>query len=115
LIRRIRDRQRFERLARDGKRFRRRSLWCTWCPEPDSTHPTVAFAIGRAYGPAVTRNRLRRRLRAILAEIDRREPLPVGAWLIGARPSAGELTFGALTTEMSSLIEEVRRWAGSSA
>ena len=31
------------------------------------TPPWVAFAIGRAVGPAVVRNRLRRRLRAVLA------------------------------------------------
>lgn len=30
--------------------------------------PRVAFAVGRAVGPAVTRNRVRRRLRAIVRD-----------------------------------------------
>ena len=111
MIHRIRDRQGFERLARDGMRLRRRSLWCSWCPDPDSNHPAVAFAIGRACGPAVVRNRLRRRLRAILTELDRSQPIPPVLLLIGVGPRATELTFDQLTTEVASLIAEIRRSA----
>lgn len=49
----------------------------------------MAFAINRAVGNAVTRNRLRRRLRAVMAELD----LAPGLYLIGCRPRASELTF----------------------
>lgn len=69
----------------------------------------MAFALGRTLGTAVTRNRLRRRLRAILREIDRTAPLPPVLLLIGARPAATELTFGELRTETVALIAEVRR------
>ena len=68
----------------------------------------MAFSIGRAYGPAVARNRLRRQLRAILAELDRQRPLPPGLLMIGARPAAIELTFDQLTTIVSSLVDELR-------
>jgi ribonuclease P protein component len=62
----------------------------------------VAFALGRALGPAVTRNRLRRRLRAILRELE--PSLPGGQLLIGANPNAIELTFDALRTELQVLL-----------
>lgn len=69
----------------------------------------MAFAIGRAYGPAVRRNRLRRRMRAVLAEIDRRTPLPTGMMLIGARPpKETELTFDQVRTELTELVDRVR-------
>lgn len=108
LIRRIRERHGFERLARDGTRIRRSSLWCTYCPDPDSGAASVAFALSRALGPAVTRNLLRRRLRSLLREADRRDPLPSALILIGARSSAIELTFAQLRTELDLLIQHVR-------
>lgn len=109
MIRRIRDRRTFERLTRHGVRLRRSVLWCRWCPDPDSAATQVAFAIGRACGPAVTRNRIRRRLRAILAELDRIEPLPPGQLLIGATPTAAGATFDRLRAELSELIASLPR------
>lgn len=114
LIHRVRDRHAFERLARRGSRIRRTALWCTWCHEPESTATSVAFAFGRALGPAVARNRIRRRLRAILRELDRSTPLPPGLMLIGGKPSAIELTFDELRSETDAMISEVRRRAVSS-
>ena len=43
-------------------------LWCRYLNDPAVTPVRVGFAVGRSYGRAVERNRLRRRLRAILAE-----------------------------------------------
>jgi ribonuclease P protein component len=62
----------------------------------------VAFSIGRALGSAATRNRLRRRLRAILHELE--PSLLPGSLLIGAQPSAIELTFDQLRTELGRLM-----------
>ena len=60
----------------------------------DSHHrPLVAYAVPRAAGPAVTRNRLRRRLRAITRDLDLRP----GTYLISARPGATTLSFDELT------------------
>lgn len=64
----------------------------------------MAFALGRALGPAVTRNRLRRRLRALLREADANRELPGGMLLLGAKPSAIELTFDALRLEFRSML-----------
>jgi ribonuclease P protein component len=102
LIDRIRGRDAFRRLTHDGKRIRRSALWCTWCPDPSTTTTSVAFALGRALGSAVTRNRLRRRLRAILREMQ--STLPGGQLLIGANPRAVELTFDQLRREVQQLL-----------
>jgi len=48
----------------------------------------VAMAVGRRVGSAVHRNRIRRRIRAILAELDSADPLPNGWYLVIAQPAA---------------------------
>lgn len=69
----------------------------------------MAFAISRAYGPAVRRNRLRRRLRAVLAELDRQTPLPTGTMLIGAHSRTDvELTFDEVRSSLTELIDRIR-------
>ncbi len=115
LIRRIRERNAFDRLSRDGQRIRRSALWCTWCPDPDSPATFVAFAIGRAFGPAVRRNRIRRRLRALLGDIDRATPLPPGMLLIGAHSRAIELTFDQLAAQLDDLVRTIRASSSRSA
>lgn len=69
----------------------------------------MAFAIGRAYGPAVERNRLRRRLRAILRELDRDQELPPGLLLIGTTSTSIELTFDRLSETVTSMVAEMRQ------
>lgn len=48
-------------------------------------HPQVAFAVPRKVGNAVVRNRIRRRLRAVLQSLASRGQLPNGAWLFIVR------------------------------
>lgn len=51
------------------------------------TPPRVAYALGKRVGDAPTRNRLRRRLRAVVSELE--PELVLGsAYLIAARPEA---------------------------
>jgi ribonuclease P protein component len=71
---------------------------------PDSTlkNPRVAYAIGRSYGNAVQRNRLRRQSQAILREVE--SQLPKGRYLIGIRPAAPVAAFSQLREDMSDLI-----------
>jgi ribonuclease P protein component len=105
LIDRVRERDAFVRLRRDGVRVRTDPLWCSFVLDPDLVPPQVAFAIGRAVGSAVSRNRLRRRLRAVLSECD----VPPGLYLVGARVPACEQTFVELEATVSSLMDKVRR------
>jgi len=67
--------------------------------------PRVAFSISRKVGSAVERNRLRRRLRAILRDLA--PPLRPGAYLIGVAPPATQLPFGELRTTVMQAIEVV--------
>ena len=109
MIASIRDRDAFVRLRRDGVRLRNDPLWCSYLHDPDVNPPQIAFAIGRAVGPAVTRNRLRRRLREILRTVD----VPAGLFLIGAAPPVVELTFDQLTRQTTGLIERANERARS--
>jgi ribonuclease P protein component len=87
---RVRDRASFAALRREGARRRVGPLSVTrLAPEQGgASSPAVAFAIGRSTGTAVDRNRLRRRLRAVLAELD----VPAGTYLVGAGPAAATLS-----------------------
>jgi ribonuclease P protein component len=64
----------------------------------------VGYAITRAYGPAVARNRLRRRWREILHELDATTPLPPGLLLLGPTDTTSELTFEQLRLSTVDLI-----------
>ena len=71
----------------------------------------MAFAIGRAIGSSVVRNRVRRRLRAALSAtpMSPTSQLPPGWYLIGARPGIVELSFAQLTREVIGLVSAVER------
>jgi ribonuclease P protein component len=99
LIGRIHTRSDFQRLRRDGRRVRIEPFWCSHLPDPASNTAQVAFAINRTVGNAVTRNRLRRRLRAVLTELD----LADGLYLIGCKPKASELTFDQIRVVLGEL------------
>ncbi|HYN33022.1 MAG TPA: ribonuclease P protein component [Ilumatobacteraceae bacterium] len=100
MIDRIRDRDAFIRLRRDGVRVRIDPLWCSFVPDSEVVPPQVAFAIGRATGSAVQRNLLRRRLRAILRGCE----VPAGLFLIGAGTRVNERTFADLERCLTDLI-----------
>lgn len=53
--------------------------------------PQLAYVTGKRVGPSVVRNRVRRRLRVIMADIA--GDLAPGAYLVGAGPLSGELPF----------------------
>ncbi len=70
----------------------------------------VAYAIGRPVGGAVLRNRVRRRLRAVVAEFDRNDGLlEPGAYLIAAGREAADLPFETLRADVRRAIDRVHR------
>ena len=107
MIGRISDRRTFEQLARSGRSFRSTVLWCRYLSDPAVTPLRVAFAVGRSYGRATERNRLRRRLRAIVSAEAARCDLDSGWLLIGAKPTAKEHTFDDLATDVRRLLRAV--------
>ena len=80
---RVRDRATFTAL-RAGHRGHAGPVRVTWLPEPDGDRsPRAAYAVGRRVGSAVARNRVRRQLRAVVAELA--PDLAPGAYLVAYR------------------------------
>jgi ribonuclease P protein component len=63
----------------------------------------VSYAVGRAVGGAVERNRVRRRLRAVLTQGDL--VLQPGSYLVGASPEARTVSFQALRRSLRQAVE----------
>jgi ribonuclease P protein component len=80
----------------------------TYLSASDGTPPRVAYAIGKPVGDAVTRNRLRRQLRSIVAERSRKGELACGAYLVGAQPAAGLLSFAELDDLVGQALSALR-------
>jgi ribonuclease P protein component len=64
--------------------------------DPAAPSARVAYAISRAVGGAVDRNRLRRRLRAIVRDTE----LAPGAYLVAVSPPAALLGFDELAAHV---------------
>jgi ribonuclease P protein component len=101
LIWAIRDRSTFVALRRQP-RVRRGPISVTFLAAPGP--PRVAYAVGRAVGSAVARNRVRRRLRSIVAGLT----LVPGAYLVGVQPTAAAMGF----VELTDLVTEAMDAAG---
>lgn len=102
----------FRALARSPRRARAGPVTVHFLPEAhEDPGPTgalehggtsavrVAYAVGRTTGGAVVRNRCRRRLRAIAAEIA--PELPPGAYLVNVGPEAAGMHFEELRERVS--------------
>jgi len=78
---------------------------------PGSGRPStaaVAWAVPRRVGTAVVRNRTRRRLRSILLDAHRTQPLPPGSYVFHVAPGAASLSFASLSAAMSELLAALR-------
>lgn len=64
----------------------------------------VAFAISRRLGGAVTRNRLRRRLRSLMGEVE--DSLRDGSYLITAGFRATELSYDDLRDDLRRALRD---------
>ncbi len=103
---RIGDRATFEALRRSSARARAGPLSVAHVPPaPGERRRRVAYAVGRPVGSAVVRNRARRRLRAVMAELARSGRLPAGAYLVSARPGVAQLPFEELVATLGDLVE----------
>jgi ribonuclease P protein component len=90
LIWHITDRATFAALRR-APRLRRGPISVTFLASP-ATPARVAYAIGRPVGSAVARNRIRRRLRAIVGGVE----LSPGAYLVAVDQGAAGMGFAEL-------------------
>ncbi|MGQ0616172.1 MAG: ribonuclease P protein component [Acidimicrobiia bacterium] len=109
-VRRVRDGRTFRALERDGSRARAGAVTVTALIEADEhssdAPPRVAYAVSRRVGPAVVRNLVRRRLRAIVSDIG----LPPGAaYLISAGPAAARTPYSVLRSQVVTAVGTLAR------
>lgn len=105
---RVRGRAAFRALSRTSCRARSGPVAVHFVPEDtDTPSVRVAYAVGRRVGGAVVRNRCRRRLRAIAAEIA--PELPPGAYLVRAEPAAIALDFDELRERVTQSMRNASR------
>ncbi|MFN0091022.1 MAG: ribonuclease P protein component [Acidimicrobiales bacterium] len=110
MIWRIRDRATFRALRR-GRTGRCPPVRVRFVPEPSAPAARVAYAVSTAIGTAVERNRVRRRLRAAVACLDRSTPggLARGAYLLTAEPAARTTPYATLCAAVEAAVERAQR------
>ncbi|MBU3701716.1 MAG: ribonuclease P protein component [Acidimicrobiia bacterium] len=116
MIWRIRDRRTFQELRRHGRRVRCGVVSMTvLLPSPAASEPPrLAFAVPRSVGPAVVRNRLRRRVRAHLSGVRGSNPerFPSGAWLVALSPAAATMAAADLLADVDRCLERCTTGVG---
>lgn len=113
LIGRIRDRGTFDALRREGRRARRGPVTVMFLPGADGSGARVAYSVGRHVGSAVARNRVRRRLRAVVRELDSRaRGLAAGAYLVIAGAQAADAGYAELRGSLTAACDAVTEVPG---
>lgn len=69
--------------------------------------PLVAFSFGRRFGPAVERNRARRRVRAAFDRVWTERRGPTGAFLLSGSPSLLAVDFERLVAWVESCLDQL--------
>lgn len=83
----VRSREDFAALSRSRARGRSGPVWVVHAAAADDEPVArVAYAVSRKVGGAVVRNRIRRRLRPLMDQLDHDQGLVPGGYLVGVRP-----------------------------
>jgi ribonuclease P protein component len=106
LIWRIRDRASFEALAR-ARRRKAGVVTLRFVHDGSERPARVSYAVGQWVGPAVERNRTRRRLRAAVGRSEG-ELMRGGVYLFGAEHGAAEEPFDVLVSAVATLAREAQ-------
>jgi ribonuclease P protein component len=79
-------------------------VWVRWTPAPAGavTPPEVGYAVGRAAGTAVARNRVKRRLRAAVDSLA--VDMKPGLYLLGGGPDVATTPFTELREALRSCL-----------
>jgi ribonuclease P protein component len=99
----IRSHHTHEALRRSSSRGRSGSLTVLFLEQKSWSEAQVSYAIGRRVGTAVVRNRLRRRLKAIVTELA--PSLVAGAYVVRTGPGSSTLDYEELRVAMSRALE----------
>ncbi|MGH9021063.1 MAG: ribonuclease P protein component [Acidimicrobiales bacterium] len=102
---RVRTRRRFALFATPSARGASGPLRVVYVDDPAASGVDVAYAISRRVGSAVERNRLRRRLRALIDGLD---PAPRrGSYLIRCANETGRLSHDELSRHLRLALSRV--------
>src|SRR5690606_39632499 len=94
----------FRRAMRDGARAGRDAIVVHLAPGDGNAK--VGFVVSRAVGNAVTRNLIKRRMRALVAE--RLDALPAGSFVVvRALPAAATTSYSELGAQLDSGLRRV--------
>ncbi|MEZ5321393.1 MAG: ribonuclease P protein component [Microthrixaceae bacterium] len=107
MIRPLTGRGRFEAVRRDGRTVSDGEIRIRFRLD-GGDQVRVAYAISSRGSTAVGRNRLRRRLRAALADLDRRDAIPSGDYVVSAVRRTAEIPFPDLIGRILKLLEKIR-------
>ncbi len=99
------DRKAFDRFFVSGKRFHTANFQLIYTAQP-AFHGSVVVG-KKVFKSAVRRNRLRRRVYAVLYRL-KDAPTPAGVFIIIAKPAAGTLIQAKIAPEIEQLILQVR-------
>ena len=109
----VRTRRAFLALGQSRARARSGPVWVVRATPPAGTPEAggapvrVAYAIGRTVGGAVVRNRLRRRLRAVVVDHAATGAVPPGLYLVGATAAAVTQPHDRLRDHLARAVEGV--------
>lgn len=103
----VRSRKTFEDVRRRGVRGRSGPVQVSFVRQPSWSGLEFAYAVHRSTGSAVARNRLKRRLRAIVFETA--TTLPTGAYLVRAGSAGAGLGFEELRVAMNEALQRASK------
>lgn len=107
----VRRRGDFDALGSTRARGRSGPVRVAWAagPDDDPAPVRVAYAVARTAGPAVVRNRIRRRLRPMIADLDAAGALAPGAYLVAARAECATLPAPDLRRHLAAAVAGATR------
>jgi ribonuclease P protein component len=107
---RLRERRDYLRCYRNGRR-RSQPLLMLYSLPNELGHPRLGITASRKVGPAVVRNRAKRRVRDVFRRYPGRAGLGSVDLVVHLQPAAGAATFGELRTQLCELLAGLPRVA----